>query len=380
MSQVLEHKEQQDDTSEEVSEEMLEFLRSKTFNDDFKSLVNKVVFDNAAAAPKSISSIIHNAEDFNPIIEKLQRLFYKSVNLSEKVSTTYDPLGSDTETVYDYSLRYMKEQLHAIGLDEYALLCYNPAYKSYVSSMTTIKGYNPVNMVLAPEDPLYKEVINEAIGVVIEPDSPTREKFASKHFVSGFEDSTIFLISVQNILNIFWAFNENEIPHSFIPTSLYPVFVAIIRPNKKFNQTEIIKTLQQKIPFSFYIIHNKLRKDNVPPEYRTPAFLSSMVDTYCRIYGHLDSTKCYILKHQGLYSTGCYFFINYLWREISSRTGPNSTAVQIEKDRIVLFLSPKDVESIMNFINNELVLSEGKFIITEIPSFSSVNLFDILSR
>lgn len=378
MSSGLANTETQDDSSEEISEEMLEFLRNKTFTEDFKSLLNKVVFNSEETIP--VPEKKPAAVGMNPVIEKLQRLFYKTVNLSEKVSTTYDPLGSDTETVYDYSLRYMKEQLHSIGLDEYALLCYDPAYKSYVSAMTTIKGYDPVNIVLAPEDPLYKEVINEAVGVVIDPISPIRDTLASKHFVSGFDDSTVFLISVQNILNIFWAFNENEIPYSFIPTSLYPIFVAVIRNDKIFDRTEIVKTLQQKIPFAFYIIHNKLRKDNVPSEYRTPAFLSAMVDTYCRIYGHLDATKCFILKHQGVYSTGCYFFINYLWREISSRTGQNSTAVQIEKDRIVLFLSPKDVDTIMNFINNELNLSEGKFIITEVPSFSNVNLFDILSR
>jgi hypothetical protein len=367
-----------DGESDEISPEMLEFLRKKTFSDELKTLVDKVVFDGGKkedSAPAAIPS-----SDTRPVIEKLQRLFYKTINLSEKVSTGYDPLGSETETVYEYSLRYMNETLRKIGLDEYALLCYDPAYKSYVSAMSTIKGYDPLNLVLAPEDPLYREVINEAVGVVIDPASPMREKFASKHFVSGFDDSTVFLISVQNILNIFWAFSENEIPHSFIPTSLYPVFAAVIRPDREFNRNLVIKTLQQKMPFSLYIIHNKIRKDNVPAEYRTPAFLSSMVDTYCRIYGHLDGTKCFILKHQGLYSTGCYFFINYLWREISSRTGPNSTAVQIEKDRIVLFLSSKDVESIMNFINNELVLSEGRFIITEIPSFSNVNLFDILSR
>jgi hypothetical protein len=359
-----------------VTEEMIDFLRKKAFTNDFKSLVEKVVFEKKSDPTDEIK----DSSSADETIKQLQRLFYKTVNLSDGYSTGFNPLGSDNETVYEYSLRYLKETMKSIGLDEYALLCYDPAYKSFIPRIYTIEGFDQTCMVVAPEDPLYRDIVHDAVGVTIEPDSPRREAFSHKHFVSGFSDSTVFLISVQNILNIFWAFNENRTPNSFIPTSLYPIFAVVVRQGDEFNQKLIIQTLQQKLPFAFYILHNNLRKDNVPPEYRTPAFLSALVDTYCRIYGHLDQMKCFIIKHEGLYSAGCYFFINYLWRQISSRTGPDSTAVQIEKDRIVLFLSPADEKNIMDFLQSEGPLTEGTFSVKEIQSFSKANLFDILSR
>jgi hypothetical protein len=359
-----------------VTEEMIEFLRNKTFTNDFKSLIEKVVFEKKDDSSKDEKDISADEDT----IKRLQRLFYKTVNLTDGYSTGFNPLGSDTETVYEYSQRYLKETMQSIGIDEYALLCYDPAYKSFIPRIYTIEGYDPTCMVVAPEDPLYRDIVHDAVGVTITPDSTRREAFSHKHFVSGFSDSTVFLISVQNILNIFWAFNESRTPNSFIPTSLYPIFAVVVRQNDDFDHKLLIQTLQQKLPFAFYILHNNLRKDNVPPEYRTPAFLSALVDTYCRIYGHLDLMKCFIIKHEGLYSTGCYFFINYLWRQISSRTGPDSTAVQIEKDRIVLFLSPADEKNIMEFLKSEGPLSEGTFSIKEIHSFSKANLFDILSR
>jgi hypothetical protein len=372
-----------DDYPEEessVTEEMIEFLRKKTFTDDFKSLVDKVVFESKDEAPVEMAADSKAPSAEEDVIKRLQRLFYKTVNLSDGYSTGFNPLGSEHETVYEYSLRYVKETMQSIGLDEYAMLCYDPAYKSFIPRIHTIEGYDPTCMVIAPEDPLYRDVIHDAIGVTITPDSPRRAEFSPKHFVSGFSDSTLFLISVQNILNIFWAFNESRTPNSFIPTSLYPIFAVVVRRDDDFDHKRIVQTLQQKLPFAFYILHNNLRKDNVPPEYRTPAFLSALVDTYCRIYGHLDLMKCFVIKHEGKYSAGCYFFINYLWRQISSRTGPDSTAVQIEKDRIVLFLSPDDEKNIMEFLQSEGPLNEGTFTVKEIPSFSRANLFDILSR
>jgi len=367
----------------DISNEMIDFLRRKTFNEDLKSLVNKVVFEGNKSEDRMGSpseSEINESQRIQNLVKDLHSLFYRTINLYgyESIDSDFNPFATEKENIYEYSLRYLRSALEEIDVAEYAILCYDPAMKSFVPEIFEIRNYDKTRMALTPEDILYRDVIYDAVGVVLEPNSETMQRIPKKHFVHDFEDSTIFLISIENILNIFWTVTAHSVHQSFIPTSLFPIFVAVYRDGKCFNHKVAIRTLQKKLSFAFYVIQNNLRMDLLPTEYRTPAFFSGLLDTYSRIYGHLYHIKCFVLTYLGKDNDRRYFFLNDVWLKINLVIGHDSAAVQIEKNRVVLFLSPSDEFRIFDYLNKDSDMNQNEFSICEICDYAKKNLFNTI--
>jgi hypothetical protein len=366
----------------EISSEMIDFLRRKTFNEDLKSLVNKVVFDGNYPDDRTESPVEKENEDheIQNLIKDLHSLFYRTINLNgyKTIDADFNPFTTEKENIYEYSLRYLKSALAGVDVTEYAILCYDPAMKSFVPEIFEIQDYDKNRIALAPEDGLYHDIIYDAVGVILDNNSTAMERIPRKHFVHDFEDSTIFLISIENILNIFWTVTAKSMHKVFTPTSLFPIFVAVCRNGKCFDHKVVIRTLQRKLSFAFYVIHNNLKNDLLPTEYRTPAFFRGLLDTYSRIYGHLDNIKCFSLTYLGKDNDRRYFFLNDMWLKIKLLIGHDSAAVQIEKNRVILFLSPSDEPIIFEYLNSGSDMNHDEFSICEIKGYAQKDIFNIM--
>jgi hypothetical protein len=139
-----------------------------------------------------------------------------------------------------------------------------------------------------------------------------------------------------------------------------------------------MNVLQKKCSFAFYILFNQLRRDRMPAEFRSPSFLCSLVDTYGMIFGHLDNTRCLLVRHNGSYLNSSYLLMNYIERKLSILCGPNSTPLFFEKNKIIVFISSEDYDRILEFLNEFIHVSDGEISISEINDFGHINLFTVL--
>jgi hypothetical protein len=336
----------------------------------------------AADAADGIDNDEERKEDSTPddIIRSFHSLFYRTVNLEghDSIYTGFNPFLPNDGNIFDYATNYIKNSLAKVHVSEYAILFYNPSLKSFSPEIYEINGGIRENMVISPEDPVYCHVINDPIGIEISPGSPLRKELSSKHFIESYSDSTVFIISIQNLLNIFWSCCSLEIPSLFAPTTLYPVFIGIIRNPSEFDHTSIMRVLQKKLAFAFYIIFNHLRKDRIPAEFRTPAYFCGLLDTYGRIYGHMDGMRCILVKYRGEYTNISFLIMNYLERKLYIMCGPNSFTLFIEKNKIIAYLAPEDYESVISYVNDSSDLFYGEIEVSHIENFSGIDLFDVL--
>lgn len=369
------------------SDEELNRIRRKTFTSELRELVDKVILEGGGTTEPAESDdadrgiTISDDSVKDDLILSLHSLFYRTVNLKghDSIYAGFNPFISEDDDIFEYSKKYIKTGLEKVNVREYAVLFYDPALKSFSPEIYEVNGGVRENMVIAPEDPIYYHVVNDPIGVEVSPDSSLRKELFAKHFIEEYPDSTVFIISIQNLLNIFWSCCSLEIPSLFAPTTLYPVFVGIIRNPGDFNHTSIMRVLQKKLSFAFYIIFNNLRKDRIPSEFRTPSYFCGLLDTFGRIYGHMEGMTCVLVKFRGQYTNISFLIMNFIERKLHIMCGPNSFTLFIEKDKIIAYLAPEDYHSGMSFLRESSELFNGGIDIKEIKNFSRVDLFDILN-
>jgi hypothetical protein len=354
-------------------------IRKKTFNDELKDLVEKVIPENKS---NSNSDQLIACNDSTDLTKKINSLFYKVINLSgqDSIYTGFNPFIPNNENIFEYAIKYIETSLSEIQVHEYSLLFYDHMYKSFTPDIFKIENYPKENVIIAPEDPIYNNIVDDPIGVLIEPSSEIRSKISKKHFINDFNNSTVFIISIQNLLNIFWSCCSLETPKLFSPSGLFPIFLAIFRNPEQFNHTLLIRVLQKKLTFAFYIINNHLRKDLIPVEFRPPSYLCTLIDTLGRIYGHIDNMRCFIIKHKGKYTNYSYITMSYIERKLYSLCGPNSSTLFLEKNKLIIYVSPEDYSNINDYLNEASSIFDSVFMVSEIHDFKNINLFSLLKE
>ncbi|HEY1406672.1 MAG TPA: hypothetical protein VF857_08695, partial [Spirochaetota bacterium] len=102
------------------------------------------------------------------------------------------------------------------------------------------------------------------------------------------------------------------------------------------------------------------------------------LDTYGRIYGHIDNMRCVFIKYTAPYTNISFLVMNYLERKLHLLCGPNSSSLFFEKNKVIIYIAPEDYEMLTSQFEEFSTLFNGDISITPIDDFQHIDLFAIL--
>jgi hypothetical protein len=389
---------------EMYTDEQLEGIRKKTFTDELRSLYDKVTAGNAEApdlpppaadTSELIAALSFSSDGDEPssddtahevdlpretVVRNLHDLFYKAVNLekADTVSVGFNPFSIHNQDLYHYSIDLLKRECLKLGITQFAILCFDPRKKAYVPIVMQINSINPHNIVISPEEPLYSDILKARNGIAIDETTFSTYQYMEKRFPKIPLQGFAYAVLVQNIVMDLWADKDSAVFNELYPGNLYPIFVALVR-HGTYTVDALYSSLKRSISFALYIINNHEAGRPVPQEDRTPAFLYSLIDTYGRMYSHLEGTKCFFIIHHPPFENMSYIAMTYIHSKISSLIGPNSTVLHFEKNKIILFLSLDDRDRLEKLILDAIAVFGDTISVSELERYSHLDLFKLMT-
>ncbi|MGL4368672.1 MAG: hypothetical protein ACRCUT_03230 [Spirochaetota bacterium] len=391
-----------DDEDLPLSEEDLNFIRNRTFNSELRGLVEKVISEKqrlpqppapgekieiseneALELPSDIIDTDESEEICarSEIIRRLHDLFYKTANLSESGGTAavFNPFLLRSQDLYHYSIECIRKECAKLNISEYALLFFDPQKKAYIPRIFKITSFNIHNLVLSPEESLYREILSEKKGVVITTETaPTYPELKQRLRRDFPFKGSVYCVLIQNLLMNIWQCADRPQISDQQPGNLYPVLIAL-SPDPKADRDYIFSRLGTTTAFSLYIVNNTVLNETIPAEFRNPSFLCSMIDTYGRMYGSHPGAKCLYLRFSGRFDNQSYVLMNYLDNKLFSLISSNSAVLHYEKNKMLIFLTLEDREKVEKYLESFLHYFGDSITIEEIRELSRMNLFDLLT-
>jgi hypothetical protein len=380
------------DLSSSYTDEQLEQIRKKTFSSELQGLFERVT-ENEHLKNIQSSHLVPEREtviDEQPaaehqtkesLVRDLHSLFYKTVNMenADRITLGFNPFNLKTQDLYTYAVDQLKEECARLDIAQYALLCFDPMKKSYAPVLTEINSINPHNLIISPEEPLYSDIFNSRDGLLITEETMSSYRYLEKRFSRNFPfNEYAYAVLVQNLVSDLWTQNSSCISKDLYPGNFYPIFIVLIK-DRSADKAYIHKKLKQNIAFALYILTNKLGGIHLPEEYRTPAFLCSLIDTYGRMYSRHEGTLCLSLSYTAPFDNISYIIMTYLENRFFALVGPNSTVLHFEKNKILVFISRDDRERVESEIFNSIALFKDLISLKVIKRHDHLDLFQLIS-
>jgi hypothetical protein len=160
-------------------------LRSKTFNRELKSLVNRIISNEERTEEEDLAGLTESQ-----LLYRLHRIFYRIKSLDEKESaySSFNPFIIDVENDLAKGIAvYLKTAFSSMEISLYDILAFNISDRCFSSTHTELKPETKTDIVINLKDRLYTQIVEEGNGYKLTPEEINRDSFLSKKF-TGLED------------------------------------------------------------------------------------------------------------------------------------------------------------------------------------------------
>jgi len=226
---------------ESTAQEPVNILRERTFNKELRNLVSRVSSNegevedlNFKVKFSSIDDKIKKADSLSPaqLQRELHELFYSISNSDSKcIEAQYNPLTMSGS--YEDHLKHLLKQG---GVDLHALFQYSLIDKVYRPFINTIPSLDEENLVISIRGDLYKRLVNEKTGIIIEKEDIEKDWTLRKGLS---QDNRYFAVFVKHAM---YDVYKKLGPQNISVKSFYPEMIFFMVIPEGYSNTEAIMT------------------------------------------------------------------------------------------------------------------------------------------
>jgi len=303
----------------EIDDDKLNEIRKRTFNSELKNLVDKVSNNEELS---DTSNKNNKDPKYNELLKRIHKLFYSIVN----IENNHIEIDGTNEMKF-------KGQ---VPFENFHIFKYNEACQYFDIHYS----YLPIdNVLLSPNEILYYNIANSTDGLFLDSDS-FDEEYKIKFLPMIGDNKCCFIDQLtfqKKILNL------NGIILSETLKSLTPVICIIYNKEKDIN--DIIDYLMFDSNFISYV--SKLSKEKIYINSINDIAASLEKNIYISKINHLHKS---LLVYKGRYDNEIFTALRHIFSKLKKIISNESKIVFIEKEKILMLLSAKDIPVISRYV------------------------------
>ena len=355
----------------------IEKIREKTFDNEFRNLVSRVTTHQPYEQETGV-------EEERDLIRRLQGLFYRSSALYWYGDVyPYSNHLDFAPNVLDESLAlHIWSEMDVHGYRRFAILTYDFHKKSFACTLNHITEFNKDNLVLDIDEPLFKRILRNRKGVILDESSVKSDPFLKKRFISEEDGSVpgmIYFLSLSFLEEEF--IGEKAIGRIARPPVI-PTVLMILLEGKGDNYTNasIYETLKKKTAF-ILCLYKRLLYPRIT-EYGSDSIAGAVgiLEYYHTLYcGVLEGAILFVRYSQRSNPEIDYIF-SYMAERITGEFPGRCAVISLDRHSFFSFCGPGDVrrmESIIAEVNSSV---NGIFIVDRWLHRQSFTFKDLLGE
>ncbi len=329
-------------------------LRSKTFNRELKSLVNRIVSNEEEKTEE---------EDIDGLTEskllyRLHKIFYriKSLGEIESVHSSFNPFVLDTDNELAKGIAaYLKTAFNSMEISVYDILSFNINDRCFSSAYTELKPESKTDIIINLKDRLFKQILEKESGYMLTADEINGDSFLSKKF-SGLEDEEggemLLFVRLSSITeNLIKELNRG---HGTAPLAEYlsPIIIFRLKEQSSGDLLNRMEVLKNELSIPLYLSLGSLMPSIDLRRYDDLDSLVGVVEILLAISVISEDLNGILIKISRVCDKEMLYEIKYLISRFANGLDDDASIIRVKSD-IILILTHKKNTGIVREITAE---------------------------
>jgi hypothetical protein len=319
-------------------------LRTKTFNRELKSLVNRIVSNEEKPEEEDLQSLSESQ-----LLQSLHKIFYriKSLDEIESVHSSFNPFLIDTENEPASGITdYLEAAFNSLGISVYDILTFSINDRCFTSTYTELNPVNKTDIILNLKDNLFKQISEKESGYILTAREREKDSFLSKKFI-GFDDEggrgmLLFIRLSSIVMNLIKELNQG---HEAVPLAEYlsPIIIFRLEEQGEGEVRNRIEVLKNELSIPLYLHLGRFIPSLDLQRYDDLDSLVSIVETLLNISTISEDLNGALIK----ISRGCdkemIYEIKYMISRLKQSLHGQASIVRIKSDVLLIITHKKNM-------------------------------------
>jgi hypothetical protein len=361
------------DSGANAEQNGINIVRNKTFNTEFRQLVNKVIGKDSETENRSadFSGIDDLPEE--ELLKRLYKLHYMSKSLIDNrdINVSFRPFELDREMIRDgvpdAMSGYLKSQFQKISYPSFAILTYRVPMKGYMPIVHNLERYAPENIVISLRSGFFRTIFGSPGGLIVKSSSIEDDLFLTKLFQAkdGHRKPLYFVMlnSVTDELERELAIPGIEATSPFFPAAI--CMIEIQESDAKNEALRITNILKKRLSFPFLFLNNKLSQDYSLRSFKGLTNAFHLLDYFFTIFIIRGEGVGFKIRFSGPRGTTASFLMKYMISKLNHVLSADSAIVHFFKNQLLILTKDSRVESIAGIVDSHNSLFDEKLSMTK---------------
>ncbi len=346
-------------------------IRNRTFNDELRSLVNKVSSHEKKPPEKA------GKQTRKELIKSFHKLFYELKYLDDYniIESDFNPFLVDGYSDFNAGV-YIGEYLKKAGFSEFAVFEYQIENECFEVSITSFNEKTASSMVIGFADNLFQNIISAENGFLLNREEIKIDKFLARKFlqpVENNESAGLYFIS--------FSFLNGKVQSRFCSQNSTPICTPIlmIKLNAGTGSGDLMKIrmdLEKNLSLPSFIYSDMATDQLVWPSFQN---LLYYIDYFQFFFTLRGGGSAYIINTNKFIHREILVSMKYLYSKFYKTLCNESVIFRISVNRIMIFTLNSMIPVLDKIMNEWNILYNNAFI-TETKTIQEIEESDLILK
>ncbi len=356
------------DAGVNTDQDSINIVRNKTFNPEFRDLVNRVI----GREPGSGEDVVDFAKiDDMPEEELLKRLYQlhylsKSLLNNRETNVSFKPFELEKDLVFsdnsDATSEYFRAQFQKTAYPFFAILSYRRPMKGYIPLIHNLECYDTENIVLSLRSGLFKKIFDTPEGLIIRSDTIADDFFLTKLFQTknGPHKSLYFVMLssvTEELEKELCSPGVNVIP-PFLPSAICMVEIEEAEAHQ--DVSRITNVLRKRLSLPFLLLSNRLSRDYSLTNFRGLTNAFHLLDYFFSVFIIRGEGVGVNIRFSGPRGPAASFLMKYIISKLNHMLSSDSAIVHFFKNQVLVFTKSSSIDAIAAIVDSHNSLFDEK--------------------
>ena len=352
----------------------LDRVREKTFNKELGDLVEKIrshELIEEQEEEEDVPDIAVSEIREDDLLRKYHDLFYRAVNLLGVNNTNagFNQFDLSMNSIRDELEIYINDEMRNLSFPYYSILRYSLEKKCYITYINHIKGLNEANIIINPNEELWKNIYENKKGIIIGSRAVNNNVYLRKRFLpadTGISKLSYYFVSLRNLTIDFYSGMERPSGRELPYRSLFPVLIIRL-DNEETSPEYVFNKIRDSLSVHFIFLARKLIIQTHNTRSGTNQDLYNTMEHNFKLFQTDSEGLCFIIKCSSNLTKETLFVLKYLHIKLKESLSKRTIISRIEKHKFVILITKPElkalnrvVDDFNKFYNNIFVLKEFK--------------------
>jgi len=340
-------------------------LRGKTFNPELSSLLNKIY-----SHEKIVETAAPVTEEIDPglkitLLQRCDQLLYKLKHLDDAASVTsqFNPFPLDINVYDDVDdlNDYIEAGMRQSGFSRFLIMKYNFKDAAFRTDLNRIHESLDSDLFFSTRDPFFNYMYSNNTGRILDNASVNSDIFMRKKlgeiFQAEYPGKVVYFARLCDLCAGDAISYNMKNSLSTLEQYLSPIIAVLPDTvSEHYEETVFFETLKRnmQIPFSIYIMKNRLTFDSAAFSYEDTLLMLELVINSPAFEG----MECSIITLDNFSVKENMFLLKLLLSRIKKRLEKNSFFMRIGMNKSILISSEREKKDISGMISEINIADE----------------------